>query len=106
MSLRPTELTITDGERLRIVWSDGSIREYSFRQLRDSCPCATCREQRRNGSQNASPLQVLSPEELTPLRIHEMHPMGNYAYNIHFSDGHNTGIFQLSLLLELGQLVS
>jgi hypothetical protein len=33
MSLRPTELTITDAERLRIVWSDGSIREYRFRQL-------------------------------------------------------------------------
>ena len=72
----------------------------------DSCPCATCRAQRRNGSQNTSLLQVLSPAELAPLKIHQMHPVGNYAYNIHFTDGHNTGIFELSLLLELGQLVS
>ncbi|MEE3220467.1 MAG: gamma-butyrobetaine hydroxylase-like domain-containing protein, partial [Planctomycetota bacterium] len=29
-------------------------------------------------------------------------PVGNYAYSIKFSDGHDTGIFQFDLLRELG----
>ena len=32
-----------------------------------------------------------------------MKPVGNYAYAIAFSDGHDTGIFTFALLLELGQ---
>jgi DUF971 family protein len=32
-----------------------------------------------------------------------MHPLGNYAYKIAFSDGHDTGIYTFESLLELGQ---
>jgi DUF971 family protein len=32
-----------------------------------------------------------------------MNPVGNYAYSIHFSDGHNTGIYTLESLRNLGQ---
>jgi len=32
-----------------------------------------------------------------------MDPVGNYAYRILFSDGHDTGIFTLELLRELGR---
>ena len=34
--------------------------------------------------------------------ISSLVPMGNYAIAIHFSDGHNTGIYSLSYLLHLG----
>jgi DUF971 family protein len=33
-----------------------------------------------------------------------MDPVGNYAYRILFSDGHETGIFTLDLLRRLGSL--
>ena len=46
---------------------------------------------------------VDSPEDLPPVAIVQVHPVGNYAYNIHFDDGHSTGIFPLELLLELGE---
>jgi DUF971 family protein len=32
-----------------------------------------------------------------------MTPVGNYAYKILFSDGHDTGIYTLDLLRELGR---
>ena len=32
-----------------------------------------------------------------------MQPMGNYAYSIAFSDGHDTGIFAFDLLRQLGE---
>lgn len=104
MNLRPTELKITAENHLCITWDDGSQREYSVRELRDHCPCATCREQKRSTSDDLLP--VLSSAELQPLRILDMRPVGNYAYAIKFSDGHDTGIFQLTLLGQLGQPVS
>ena len=106
MNLRPTELKLTAENRLHIAWNDGSQREYSVRELRDHCPCASCREQRRSTSETSDLLPVLSSAELQPLRILGMQPVGNYAYTIKFSDGHDTGIFQLPLLGQLGQPVS
>jgi DUF971 family protein len=32
-----------------------------------------------------------------------MKPVGNYAYTIAFSDGHDTGIYSFDRLLELGE---
>jgi len=81
------------------------LREYAFRELRDACPCATCREKRN--APPASPLQlpIISAAETQPLRITGMKPVGNYAYSIEFSDGHNTGIYTLETLRQLGQEV-
>jgi DUF971 family protein len=95
-----------EGEnRLRIEWSDGQTREYTIRELRDRCPCATCREKRNQPPQPVNPLQVLSPGEARPLKIAAMKPVGNYAYAIDFSDGHDTGIYTLEFLRELGTLM-
>ena len=100
----PTQSSLDSPERLRIAWSDGQSRIYSTRELRDHCPCASCIEKRR-GAVEENPLQVLRPEETQPLRIAAMQPAGRYAYAIHFSDGHDTGIYTLDLLRELGEVV-
>lgn len=101
-SIQPTKLELTDNNRLLINWSDGHRRSYGFGELRKACPCATCREKRK-----APPklLTVLSEEETQPLKILGMKPVGNYAYSIDFSDGHDTGIYSFTLLRELGEEV-
>jgi len=98
----PTALQLTPDNRLLIDWSDGNKRVYRIRELRDACPCATCREKR---SQPADPLAlpVLKQVQTQPLTISAMEPMGNYAYSIRFSDDHDTGIFAFDLLRQLGQ---
>ncbi len=101
----PTSLERTE-RGLRIQWSDGQVREYSARELRDGCPCATCREKQNAAPPPPTQLTVLSPEEARPLRIEGMRPAGSYAYAIQFSDGHNTGLFTLDRLREMGQVVS
>lgn len=100
---QPTELKLVDPTRLRITWSDGQVREHTIRELRDRCPCASCREQRTAAPPPPTELTILSPAEAQPLRITAMEPTGRYAYNIHFSDGHDTGIYTLDLLRELGE---
>src|SRR4051795_11910710 len=107
MSATPIKLEVTPSARLRITWSDSQVREYSFRELRDRCPCATCREKRNAPPAPVSPFQlpILSAAEAQPLRITAMKPVGNYAYSIDFSDGHNTGIFTLESLSKMGEAV-
>jgi DUF971 family protein len=99
-SVFPTKLERLGDDRLRIVWSDARVSEYGVRELRDACPCATCRE-KRTQPQLAVLLPVLKPGEAAPLRIVGMKPVGNYAYSIAFSDGHDTGIYSFERLREL-----
>ena len=104
MNAYPTALNLASDGRLQITWSDGQRRTYGVRELRDACPCATCREKRSAAASEPPPLlPVLRPEEARPLAIQGMKPVGNYAYAIAFSDGHDTGIYTLELLHELGQ---
>jgi DUF971 family protein len=106
MDLRPNKLELRGGDRLWIEWSDGQQRESTFSALRAACPCATCREKRAKPPEPTHGLQVLSLAEARPLKILGMKPVGNYAYSIAFSDGHDTGIFTLEFLRELGTVVS
>jgi DUF971 family protein len=106
MNAQPQKLELTAPDRLRIAWSDGTIREYSVRELRENCPCATCREKRNAPPPPSTALPILSAAETAPLRITAMNPVGRYAYGIEFSDGHDTGIYTLEALREMGQPAS
>jgi DUF971 family protein len=102
MTTQPTKLELIAGGLLRITWSDGLMRDYPPRELREKCPCATCREKRNAPPPSPFELPIISAAETQPLRITAMKPVGNYAYSIDFSDGHNTGIYTLESLREMG----
>jgi DUF971 family protein len=51
-------------------------------------------------------IPVLKEVQTRPLTIAAMEPVGNYAYAIRFSDGHDTGIFAFDLLRQLGREAS
>lgn len=97
---QPTHLERTADSQLLIRWTDDVETQYPFRLLRDSCPCASCREKRGSPAE-MSLLPVLAPEELQPIAIAKMAPVGGYAYKITFSDGHDTGIFTFEFLRSL-----
>jgi DUF971 family protein len=103
---QPTKLELAGPDRLRITWSDGHLREYPIRELRDNCPCATCREKRKTPLASPALFPIISESDIRPLRITGMQPVGNYAYSIEFSDGHNTGIYTLESLHTMGQVLS
>jgi DUF971 family protein len=107
MSVYPTGLSLPAPDRLLIEWSDGARLVTRVKELRANCPCATCREKYTQEAIAPKPadlksLPVLTDAQLQPLRIVKMLPLGNYAYNIAFSDGHDSGIFTFELLRELG----
>lgn len=91
-----------DADAIVIEWSDGHQSRWTASRLRRECPCATCREKRRGEQESSAAkpmgLPVLSAAEARPLAVETLRPVGNYAYNIVFSDGHNSGLFTLEKL--------
>lgn len=98
MPARPTELSLR-GNILCIHWSDGQRRFYDVAELRRNCPCATCRGHESIFNMKPPPNEDPSPT----VSITQMTPVGNYAYRIAFSDGHDTGLYTLDLLSQLGR---
>jgi DUF971 family protein len=103
MDVIPCSIERTERGGIKIQWSDSSDCEWTPVELRSACPCATCREKKkgvedRKADRSGGLLQVIPLQEAQPLRIDSMHPVGNYAYNVRFSDGHSSGIFGFALL--------
>ena len=103
MNFRPTDIKLEENNLLKIQWDDGKEHRLPIQVIRDTCPCATCREKRTEEKTPSNELNVLSLAETQPLRLLGIAPVGNYAYSINFSDGHDTGIFTLEFLRKLGE---
>jgi DUF971 family protein len=96
----PTSIERIENGGILIRWSDSTEVQWTPEELRKACPCATCREKSK-ALVNPKPtgmLQVIPLQEAKPLGIESMQPVGNYAYNVRFSDGHSSGIFGFALL--------
>lgn len=77
-------------ERLQLTWPDGAA-ELSAGTLRAACRCGTCRGRAVRG-------EPLTPELVT---LTGASPIGQYAVQLIFSDGHDRGIYPWALLHEL-----
>ncbi|MCS7230096.1 MAG: DUF971 domain-containing protein [Candidatus Kryptonium sp.] len=81
-------------DKLKFTWNDGYENVLSLKFLRDSCPCATCSTEREE--ETFFKLPVSGQYE-----IKEINQVGNYAIQITWGDGHNTGIYSFDYLREL-----
>ena len=104
VSTNPREIAVSREKReVRIHWQDGHESAYSFDLLRKECPCALCNDQR---SAQAGPrdldLTVLSGPvlRLGEVQVTEVKPVGRYAINFVWSDGHDSGIYSYAFLRE------
>ncbi|MGH6611842.1 MAG: gamma-butyrobetaine hydroxylase-like domain-containing protein [Burkholderiaceae bacterium] len=91
----PTNITLHSASRaLEIEYEDGVSFRLPFEFLRVYSPSA---EVRGHGAGQET-LQV-GKRNVT---ITELHPIGHYAVQPHFSDGHSSGIYSWDYLYELG----
>jgi len=93
-----------DGDGLRIEWADGAATFVTWRELRKQCPCATCIDDR---AKPPNPFRVLTAQEAAagPPAPLGMKPVGLYAYQISWNDGHTTGIYTVGALRKLSAVV-
>ncbi|MDE3027821.1 MAG: P-loop NTPase [Paracoccaceae bacterium] len=87
---RPLALDV-DATGLQIRWSDRT-QTIDPRDLRLACNCAACRDE-ISGRRLLTPAMV--PSDVMPTRIWSV---GNYAFGVAFSDGHDSGVYPLTTL--------
>ena len=89
------------GDQLAIAWSDGQESFFPLEFLRKACPCAVCQGE-------ADVLGIVEPPERVyqsgSFQIHSLRPVGGYALQPLWQDGHSTGLFAFSDLRQLGSL--
>ena len=89
----PVELRVaTPGTALAILWADGSSVRLAAAVLRQACRCASCTAARATGK---------PVEAAANIAIAAVQPIGGYAVNIAFSDGHARGIYPWGFLREI-----
>jgi len=84
---------------MEITWEGGHHSAYTGERLRWACPCAECRGE-AGAPGRLSRVRTLSDEEL---RIQDVTLVGQYALQIGFESGHNTGLYTFSYLRGLDQ---
>ncbi len=92
---RPTEIKLHRKSRiLEISFSDGKTFQFPCEFLRVYSPSA---EVRGHG-----PGQEVLQTGKKEVSISHIEPVGNYAIQLNFSDGHNTGLYSWDLLYDYG----
>lgn len=96
----PKKADLVSPFTFRIEWKDGAVSDYTARDLRLACPCATCIEE-GTGRPLLDPATVPSDILILGAEL-----VGRYGLSFMWSDGHRTGIFAWPRLRELGTLRS
>lgn len=86
------------GDEVAIKWSDGSEDFYPMEYLRLHSPSAeNVGEKDLLGQQYGGSDQKAYPG----VRVKKWEPVGGYAIQFYFSDGHNTGLFGYDYLKKI-----
>jgi DUF971 family protein len=90
----PTNIAISDNlDFLDLTTAQGEIR-LSAERLRAACKCAHCVRARIDG---------VFRERFDGIALVQVSPIGDYAINLAFSDGHARGIYPWGYLLALNE---
>lgn len=82
-------------QELLFLWSDGKRQLLEYPALRLHCPCAGCVDEMTGR-------RLITPERIRPgIHATDWKPVGNYALQFRWSDGHQTGIYSFDYLRSL-----
>jgi DUF971 family protein len=94
----PQAIDIAPNHDFLITWEGGRQVSLSSRKLRDACPCAACVEE-------FTGRKILDSGSIpADIRPTQLQPVGNYAVQIFWSDGHDSGIYTWQTLRKLSGL--
>jgi len=96
MSPRPTDIRLKRAERvLEVVFDNGESFRLPAEYLRVNSPSAEV--------QGHGPGQRVLVAGKAGVGIRDLRPIGQYAIQIEFDDGHDSGLYSWSTLYELGR---
>jgi DUF971 family protein len=93
---KPTEISLHQKSRiLELKFEDGAHFELSYEFLRVHSPSAEV--------QGHGPGQGVLQLAKENVMINQVDPVGSYAIQPHFDDGHDTGIYSWETLYDMGK---
>jgi DUF971 family protein len=97
--MKPKRINVKDKSDLSIVWQDAKTTNIPLKYLRDECPCAGCKGETILFKTYRPPKPTIFSEEM--YKITNIDVVGDYAIQITWNDGHNTGIYSWEYLITL-----
>lgn len=95
----PTKLKRTENDSLLIKWDTGEEFEIPLKLLRDECPCVSCKGESVIFN---SYIPIKTPFKPAGFyNIDKIEPVGNYAIQFIWKDGHSTGIYSWETLKKI-----
>lgn len=101
MLLMPEDIKQVSASELQIRWQNGHLSNYNLDHLRRECPCATCKGEVILWKSYAPVKKKNETPEMFVLKSVQI--VGNYALQIGWNDGHNTGLYTWEYLRSLCQ---
>ncbi|CAM6053773.1 unnamed protein product [Sphagnum tenellum] len=96
-ALLPTHLEPLSPIELHIRWNNGENYALPYSEIRYYCPCAGCIDEHTGE-------RTIQKSSIDPaIRPIGVHPIGRYAIQFNWSDGHSTGMYHFDRLMELCQ---
>lgn len=87
----PKTIRKTTENALQLTWGDGRVCDIPLQFLRKECPCAHCKGETILGKVY---LPVALPTYVEGMNeVENIVPVGNYAVQVSWKDGHTTGIY-------------
>jgi DUF971 family protein len=87
--MRFMEGDVALGPIIALNWDNGRKQKLSAAFMRAQCPCENCK---------LAPIK-LEPQMFPGLSAESVQPVGRYALQFQFSDGHGHGAYSFDLLL-------
>ncbi len=88
----PEAIDLNERGEFEIAWPGGRVAIVPGFTLRDLCPCAACIEE-------GTGRKILDPSTIPlDIRAEKIDSVGSYAIQVHWSDGHDTGLYTWDLL--------
>lgn len=97
--MKPTKIKKTSENIIEIDWDNGTKTKYTLQKLRNECPCASCKGE-------TILFKTYAPQQNQndlpgKYDLKSIIPVGNYAIQLIWNDGHDSGIYSWDYLLSI-----
>ena len=102
---KSVKVNLTTGSGMEIEWKDGHRSVYTFKFLRDACPCALCEDERTKAGRKPGEPEKPPPGTLPmfkpAIKALAAEPVGKYALKFTWNDNHDLGLYSCAFLREV-----
>lgn len=90
----------SDENSIHLKFDDGFESDITLKELRDNCPCASCKGEQILLQTYIPQKQIISDLGYT---LERAEPVGTYAIKLFWRDRHDTGIYSWEFLRKLAE---